>query len=90
LERERTDTNSPVGGEERELLSDQIRNILIDEIASGALPPGMGLDEQQLADRFGSCLGVELAIETKPSRRLQDFCDLEPAALCVSGTDRAL
>src|SRR4051812_1771435 len=40
-------------GEERELLSEQIRNTLTDEIASGTLCAGMVLDEQQLADRFG-------------------------------------
>jgi DNA-binding GntR family transcriptional regulator len=36
------------------LLSDQIRNRLTDEIASGALAPGSALDEQQLAARFGA------------------------------------
>src|SRR3954463_14532881 len=41
-------------GEERELLSDHIRNALTDEIASGLLAPGVDLDEQQLADRFGA------------------------------------
>jgi DNA-binding GntR family transcriptional regulator len=40
-------------GEARGLLSEQIRNALTDEIASGSLSPGMVLDEQQLADRFG-------------------------------------
>jgi DNA-binding GntR family transcriptional regulator len=73
-----TDTHSPVGGEERELLSDQIRNILIDEIASGTLPPGMGLDEQHLADRFGASrtpvrealrqLAVTGLVEIRPRR----------------------
>ena len=43
-----------VVGEERELLSDQIRNALTDEIASGQLPAGTALDEQHLADRFGA------------------------------------
>jgi DNA-binding GntR family transcriptional regulator len=38
----------------RALLSDQIRNRLTDEIASGALAPGSALDEQQLAVRFGA------------------------------------
>jgi DNA-binding GntR family transcriptional regulator len=38
----------------RALLSDQIRNRLTDEIASGALAPGSALDEQQLAARFGA------------------------------------
>jgi DNA-binding GntR family transcriptional regulator len=39
---------------ERILLCDRIRNVLTDEIASGALPPGTALDEQQLAARFGA------------------------------------
>jgi DNA-binding GntR family transcriptional regulator len=39
---------------ERILLCDRIRNVLTDEIASGALPPGTALDEQQLAVRFGA------------------------------------
>ncbi|MGY2048364.1 GntR family transcriptional regulator [Methylobacterium sp. JK268] len=38
----------------RGLLSDQIRNALTDEIASGALAAGVALDEQDLADRFGA------------------------------------
>ena len=41
-------------GEERTLLSERIRNALIDEITSGALRPGTQLDEQQLAARFGA------------------------------------
>jgi len=40
-------------GEQRTLLSDRIRNRLTDQIASGELPAGAALDEQQLADRFG-------------------------------------
>lgn len=40
--------------EERGLLSDQIRNALTDEIASGSLSAGTALDEQDLADRFGA------------------------------------
>ena len=36
------------------LLSDRIRNVLTDEIASGALAAGLALEEQQLADRFGA------------------------------------
>src|SRR5438309_10626673 len=36
------------------LLSDRIRNILTDEIASGSLAAGSALEEQQLADRFGA------------------------------------
>lgn len=43
-----------VVGEEPGLLSDQIRNALTDEIASGGLPAGASLDEQDLADRFGA------------------------------------
>jgi len=39
--------------EDRALLSDRIRNMLSDDIASGALAAGAALDEQQLADRFG-------------------------------------
>ncbi|WP_395665777.1 GntR family transcriptional regulator [Methylocella sp.] len=41
-------------GEEPALLSDQIRNALTDEIASGAFAAGAALDEQDLADRFGA------------------------------------
>ncbi|MBD8907968.1 GntR family transcriptional regulator [Methylorubrum zatmanii] len=40
--------------EGRSLLSDQIRNALTDEIASGVLAAGIALDEQHLADRFGA------------------------------------
>ena len=40
--------------EDRELLSDRIRNALADEIAAGKLEAGAALDEQQLADRFGA------------------------------------
>jgi len=55
LKGERPDPTPPdANGEERELLSDQIRNALTDEIASGHLPAGTALDEQQLADRFGA------------------------------------
>lgn len=36
------------------LLSDRVRVALADEIASGALPPGTPLDEQQVADRYGA------------------------------------
>lgn len=39
-------------GGEHALLSDQIRNALTDEIASGALAAGDALDEQEVADRF--------------------------------------
>lgn len=65
-------------GEERELLSDHIRNVLTDQIASGMLPPGMSLDEQQLADRFGASrtpvrealrqLAVTGLVEIRPRR----------------------
>lgn len=40
--------------EERELLSDRIRNALADAIASGRLAAGTALDEQDLADRHGA------------------------------------
>jgi len=66
------------GGGEAELFSDQIRNVLTDEIASGALPPGMGLDEQELANRFGASrtpvrealrqLAVTGLVEIRPRR----------------------
>ena len=49
-----TSSSLDVVGEERELLSNQIRNALTDEIASGHLPAGTALDEQHLADRFGA------------------------------------
>lgn len=40
--------------EARGLISDRIRDALTDEIAAGALPAGAGLDEQDLALRFGA------------------------------------
>ncbi|AVA20035.1 GntR family transcriptional regulator [Rhizobium sp. NXC24] len=40
--------------EDRELLSDRIRNALADEIAAGKLEAGAAMDEQHLADRFGA------------------------------------
>lgn len=40
--------------EGRELLSDRIRNVLTDAIASGALAAGVTIDEQQIAERFGA------------------------------------
>ncbi len=43
-----------IAGEEPGLLSERIRNALTDEIASGRLPAGAALDEQDLADRFGA------------------------------------
>jgi DNA-binding GntR family transcriptional regulator len=65
-------------GEERELLSDHIRNALTDEIASGLLAPGVDLDEQDLADRFGTSrtpvrealrqLAVTGLVEIRPRR----------------------
>jgi len=65
-------------GDERELLSDHIRNALTDEIASGLLAPGVGLDEQDLADRFGASrtpvrealrqLAVTGLVEIRPRR----------------------
>ncbi len=64
--------------EERVLLSDRIRNVLTDEIASGALPAGTALDEQQLADRFSASrtpvrealrqLSVSGLVEMRPRR----------------------
>lgn len=65
-------------GEERLLLSEQIRKALVDEIASGILRPGEALDEQQLADRFGASrtpvrealreLAVTGLVEMRPRR----------------------
>jgi len=64
--------------EERGLLSDRIRNMLTDEIASGSLPAGSALDEQQLADRFNASrtpvrealrqLSVSGLVEMRPRR----------------------
>ena len=63
---------------ERVLLSDRIRNVLTDEIASGSLPAGSALDEQQLADRFNASrtpvrealrqLSVSGLVEMRPRR----------------------
>ena len=63
---------------ERPLLSETIRNALIDEIASGALRPGTDLDEQNLADRFAASrtpvrealrqLSVSGLVEVRPRR----------------------
>src|SRR6476646_1874513 len=65
-------------GEERELLSDHIRNALTDETAAGLLAPGVDLDEQHLADRFGASrtpvrealrqLAVTGLVEIRPRR----------------------
>ena len=65
-------------GEERELLSDRIRNALTDEIGAGVLAAGTALDEQQLADRFGASrtpvrealrqLAVSGLVEIRPRR----------------------
>jgi len=62
----------------RALLSDQIRNKLTDEIASGELASGSALDEQQLAARFGASrtpvrealrqLSVSGLVEMRPRR----------------------
>jgi DNA-binding GntR family transcriptional regulator len=78
LENVRAESDTSLNGEERELLSDRIRNVLTDEIASGALPPGLGLDEQHLADRFGASrtpvrealrqLAVSGLVEVRPRR----------------------
>ncbi|WP_245411910.1 GntR family transcriptional regulator [Methylocella silvestris] len=67
-----------VVGEDPGLLSDQIRNALTDEIASGRLPAGAALDEQDLADRFGASrtpvrealrqLSVSGLVEMRPRR----------------------
>ena len=75
---EREHENSQNIGEERELLSDHIRNALTDEIASGLLAPGVDLDEQNLADRFGASrtpvrealrqLAVTGLVEIRPRR----------------------
>lgn len=64
--------------EERALLSDMIRQTLSDEIATGRLRPGAALDEQQLADRFGTSrtpvrealrqLSVTGMVEIRPRR----------------------
>ena len=60
------------------LLSDRIRNMLTDEIASGQLAAGAALDEQHLADRFGASrtpvrealrqLAVSGLVEIRPRR----------------------
>jgi DNA-binding GntR family transcriptional regulator len=65
-------------GDEPTLLSDRIRNALTDEIASGSLPAGAALDEQQLAARFGASrtpvrealrqLAVSGLVEVRPRR----------------------
>jgi len=63
---------------DRTLLSERIRDALTDEIASGQLAAGTGLDEQQLADRFGASrtpvrealrqLAVSGLVEIRPRR----------------------
>lgn len=65
-------------GSEKTLLSEQIRNALTDEIASGQLGAGSSLDEQQIADRFGASrtpvrealrqLSVSGLVEIRPRR----------------------
>ncbi|ATB40933.1 AsnC family transcriptional regulator [Cystobacter fuscus] len=64
--------------EQRELLSERIRLALEEEIATGALKPGVALDEQQLATRFGASrtpvrealrqLSVTGLVELRPRR----------------------
>lgn len=64
--------------EERALLSDMIRQTLSDEIATGRMRPGAALDEQHLADRFGTSrtpvrealrqLSVNGMVEIRPRR----------------------
>lgn len=71
------DAAKPVD-EERMRLSDRIRNLLTDEIASGRLAPGTALDETQLATRFGASrtpvrealrqLTVSGLVESRPRR----------------------
>jgi DNA-binding GntR family transcriptional regulator len=65
-------------GEDKSLLSEQIREALADDIATGRLKPGAALDEQQIADRFGASrtpvrealrqLSVTGMVEIKPRR----------------------
>jgi DNA-binding GntR family transcriptional regulator len=64
--------------EGRALLSDHIRLTLAEEIATGQLKPGVPLDEQNLADRFGASrtpvrealrqLSVSGMVEMRPRR----------------------
>jgi len=73
-----TDPAPDIPGEERALLSDMIRRTLSDEIATGRIRPGAALDEQQLADRFGTSrtpvrealrqLAVTDMVEIRPRR----------------------
>lgn len=63
---------------EEPLLSERIRRSLADEIASGALSPGTALDEQQVAQRFGTSrtparealrqLAMDELVEVRPRR----------------------
>lgn len=63
---------------EEPLLSERIRRSLADEIASGALRPGTALDEQQVAQRFGTSrtparealrqLAMDELVEVRPRR----------------------
>lgn len=60
------------------LLPERIWRSLADEIAAGLIPPGTSLDEQQLADRFGTSrtpvreavrrLAAEKLVEIRPRR----------------------
>ncbi|MBC2666740.1 GntR family transcriptional regulator [Novosphingobium flavum] len=47
-------TSSDEAGGRRPLLSERIRDSLIDAIATGQLAPGSNLDEQQLATQYGA------------------------------------
>lgn len=65
-------------GNGRQLLSERIRKTLADDIASGIIPQGAPLDEQQVADRFDTSrtpareairqLAVEGLVEMRPRR----------------------
>jgi DNA-binding GntR family transcriptional regulator len=46
-------TTSPVVGRGRRTLADELRLALADDIVRGLLVPGAGLDETELARRFG-------------------------------------
>lgn len=73
-----TELSTETPGEEKALLSETIRQTLSDEIATGRLRPGLSLDEQQLADRFGTSrtpvrealrqLSVNGMVEIRPRR----------------------
>ena len=46
-------TTSPVVGRGRRTLADELRLALADDIVRGLIAPGAGLDESDLARRFG-------------------------------------